>query len=211
MSDYENHMKLGSVMQLQTLNKMMEKQLGAYPIQSVMILGIAGGNGLEHINTEKYNVVYGVDVNADYLREVEKRYKGLDDVLKCLCVNLTEAAALPTAELVIANLLIEYIGYDCFKAVIKQTRPKYVSCGIQINTDSSFVSNSPYLHAFDGLDTVHHQMESGELKRAMDEIGYKSILTDEYPLPNGKILVQTDFENTYVIADGRTSDPYKTT
>ena len=46
LTDYENHMKLESVMQLQTLNEMMKGQFDAYPIFRVMILGIAGGNGL---------------------------------------------------------------------------------------------------------------------------------------------------------------------
>ncbi len=32
---------------------------------SVMVLGVAGGNGLEHINVKKYSAVYGVDVNSD--------------------------------------------------------------------------------------------------------------------------------------------------
>ena len=52
--------------------------------------------------------------------------------------------------MVIANLLIEYIGYDCFQKAIVQTSPKYVSCIIQINMEDSWVSDSPYLHAFDG-------------------------------------------------------------
>ena len=45
LSDYENHMKLESIMQLQTMNRMMKNQLNAYPVSSVMVLGIAGGNG----------------------------------------------------------------------------------------------------------------------------------------------------------------------
>lgn len=53
LSDYENHMKLDSVMQLQTMNQMMKGQLNAYPVSSVIILGIAGGNGLEHIDKNK--------------------------------------------------------------------------------------------------------------------------------------------------------------
>ena len=73
LDDYESHMALGSVRQLQTLNEIMSRQLNAFPARSVMILGVAGGNGLEHIDTEKYSAVYGVDVNPDYLREVEKR------------------------------------------------------------------------------------------------------------------------------------------
>lgn len=32
---------------------------------SVMVLGVAGGNGLEHINVKKYSAVYGIDVNSD--------------------------------------------------------------------------------------------------------------------------------------------------
>ncbi|MDE7399705.1 MAG: class I SAM-dependent methyltransferase [Oscillospiraceae bacterium] len=192
--DYENHMKLDSVMQLQVLNQMMKNQLDTYSVDNVMILGIAGGNGLEHINREKYSIVYGVDINSQYLREVEKRYKNLDGTLKCLCVDLlTEVSKLPTADFVIANLLIEYIGYDCFKAVVSHVKPKYVSCGIQINSGSEFVSDSPYLHVFDGLNSVHHQMDSDNLTRVMGDVGYKSISTIEYLLPNGKKLVQIDF------------------
>ena len=43
-------MILDSVMQLQAMNEMMKGQFEAYPITNVMILGIAGGNGLEHID-----------------------------------------------------------------------------------------------------------------------------------------------------------------
>lgn len=53
LSDYENHMKLDSVMQLQSLNMMMKRQFNQYQIETVAVLGIAGGNGLEHIDTKK--------------------------------------------------------------------------------------------------------------------------------------------------------------
>lgn len=195
LSDYENHMKLDSVMQLQTLNVMMKKQLSAYPADSAMILGIAGGNGLEHIDAEKYSVVYGVDVNREYLLEVEKRYQDLNGILKCLCADLTaDISELPAADLVIANLLIEYIGYECFQRVVKQVKPKYVSSGIQINTGKEFVLDSPYLYSFDGLNSVHCQMDTDKLISVMGDIGYKAVSEIEYPLPNVKKLVQIDFE-----------------
>ena len=65
LSDYENHMSLDSVMQLQSMNQTMKSQLGDYDVHTVMILGIAGGNGLEHIDTEKYQAVYGVDTSMN--------------------------------------------------------------------------------------------------------------------------------------------------
>lgn len=194
LSDYENHMKLDAVKQLQVLNDMMKVQLNSYPADSVMILGIAGGNGLEHVDPSKYSSVYGVDVNSEYLQEVKRRYRNLGDVLKCTCIDLTaESSRLPNADLVIANLVIEYIGYDCFKNVIKQIKPKYVSCGIQINNSEEFVSESPYLHVFDGLNSIHHQMETVELLGHMNNIGYQHLSTAEYTLPNEKKLVMVDF------------------
>lgn len=195
LDDYESHMQLDSVMQLQAMNKMMKGQLGAYPVSSVMILGIAGGNGLEHIRKNKYRKVYGIDINSSYLKETVRRYPDLTGILKCLCFDLTkDADKLPEAELLIANLLIEYIGYDCFQEVILHVNPNYVSGIIQINMNDSWVSDSPYLHTFDGLEKVHAQIEEEPLEILMKKIGYNKIKTSEYLLPNGKKLVQMDFE-----------------
>lgn len=195
LDDYENHMKLDSVMQLQAMNEMMKGQFDAYPISSVMILGVAGGNGLEHVPKDKLKKVYGVDINASYLKEVARRYSDLDGVLECICTNLIfESDKLPKADMIIANLLIEYIGYECFQKAIQHVNPKYVSCIIQINIEDNWVSDSPYLHVFDGLEQVHHQMEEKALEKAMLEIDYHAINTLERLLPNGKKLVQIDFE-----------------
>lgn len=195
LSDYENHMKLNSVMQLQSINQMMKEQFDAYPVSSAMILGIAGGNGLEYIDRNKFKKVYGIDINQDYLNEVRNRYSDISDILECIRLNLLEETyKLPKSELLIANLLIEYIGYDCFQKTVKQVQPKYVSCIIQINTDNRFVSDSPYLHAFDRLEQVHHQMEEKALEKAMIDIDYHTIRNSEKILPNGKKLVQIDFK-----------------
>lgn len=195
LNDYENHMKLDSVMQLQAMNEMMKGQFDAYSISSVIILGIAGGNGLEHIQRDKFERVYGIDINASYLKEVTLRYPELEGLLECRCINLIdETDQLPKADLVIANLLIEYIGYECFQRVIKHVSPRYVSCIIQMNMEGNWVSDSPFLHTFDRLEQVHHQIEEQALEQAMAEIDYHSAKTLERSLPNGKKLVQIDFD-----------------
>ena len=196
LDDYEKHMSLESVRQLQALDSIMKEQFDAYPVETAAVLGVAGGNGLEHIDTDKFRRVYGVDINADYLSAVSQRYTELSGVLECLQIDLiNEAEKLPQAQLLIANLLIEYIGYKAFQRAVLQTAPLYVSCVIQINTDEEqWVSESPYLRAFDRLDEVHHQMEEASLTAAMKEIGYSLILQESYPLPNGKALVRLDFQ-----------------
>lgn len=195
LTDYENHMKLDSVMQLQAMNEMMKGQFDTYLVPKAAIFGVAGGNGLEYIHKDRFKKVYGIDINSSYLKEVMKRYPELDGILECLCINLiNEADKLPQADLVIANLLIEYIGYACFQKAVKQVNPRYVSCIIQVNMDDHWVSDSPYLHVFDRLEQVHHQMEQQALEKAMLEIDYRVIATLEHMLPNGKKLVQIDFE-----------------
>lgn len=194
LSDYENHMKSDPVMQLQAMNQMMQGQFHAYPVHSAMILGVAGGNGLEHIDASKFQKVYGVDINRTYLRTVQERYPNISHILECIPLNLLEDThQLPKAELLIANLLIEYIGYDCFQKAVEQVQPQYVSCVIQINTDDAWVSASPYIHAFDSLDSVHHQIEEASLVHILKRIGYQLIKRLEHPLPNGKKFVQLDF------------------
>ena len=196
LNDYENHMSLDSVKQLQIMNSIMKEQFEDYPVSTAMVLGVAGGNGLEHVSRDKYRTVYGVDINEDYLRIVSERYAYLSDVLKCLKIDLIcDADQLPGAQLLIANLLIEYIGYDVFQRVVCKVNPEYVSCVIQINTDDKqWVSDSPYLHAFDRLDEVHHQMEENALTDAMKEIGYSLVLNACETLPNGKALVRLDYQ-----------------
>ena len=191
---YENHMSLDSVFQLQTMNKMMKDQFYTYPVQSIMILGVAGGNGLDHIDKRVINKVYGVDINRKYLDACVNRYPELEGIFDTIYADITqETNKLPYADLVVANLFIEYIGYECFQKAVKQVSPKYVSCVIQINADTAYVSDSPYLQAFGRLEEIHHQMEETALVKAMKQIGYRKALQKVENLPNGKKLDRIDF------------------
>ena len=195
LSDYESHMSLGSVGQLQSLNRFMAMQFDAYPVKTAMVLGVAGGNGLEHAGMDKYETVYGVDINEQYLEAVKERFKDRLDLIKCLKADvMKEPEKLPHAELVIADLFVEYIGYEAFANALKKIDPEFVSAVIQINTDeNAWVSDSPYLHAFDGLEEVHCQMEDGALTDCMKAAGYEKILTERECLPNGKALLRLDY------------------
>lgn len=45
-----------------------------------------------------------------------------------------------------------------------------------------------------GLDEIHHQMESDVLNEKMNSIGFKLILKDMTELPNSKALVRQDYQ-----------------
>ena len=194
LTDYENHMKLDDVRQLQTLNEMMKDQLNDYLVKTVMILGVAGGNGLDHIKPKQFERVYGVDVNGDYLAECCRRYEDLNSFFPIEADLTGDDLELPCAELLLADLLIEYVGCECFLRVVKLVDPQYASCIIQVNSgEETFVSDSPYLHSFDRLYEVHHQVTEPLLTESMEKGGYAFLAKEERNLPNGKKLVRLDY------------------
>jgi len=195
LDDYENHMKLDSVYQIQTLSKMMEEQIHTYRVSKIMILGVAGGNGLEHVDTQKIKRVYGVDINKKYLEKCVERFPQLNNVFIPVCADFADKSAiLPNAELVIADLFVEYVGVVVFAERIAKIRPEYVSVIIQKDEDNSFVSDSPYIGCFDGLDSIHSQIVGNELIKEFERYEYIKIYEKDEALPNCKLLVRLDFK-----------------
>ncbi len=61
-------------------------------ISTAMILGVAGGNGLEYVDKNKFNRVYAVDINEEYLKTVSARYSS--SKIKHYTENLPNGKAL---------------------------------------------------------------------------------------------------------------------
>jgi hypothetical protein len=198
LSDYEAHMSLPDVCQLQVFNEVMKDQLARYPVSSAAILGVAGGNGLEHGAPGKFRRVYGVDVNPDYLEACRSRHAArLEGCLELCLIDLSApGASLPPARLVIADLLIEYVGIPAFVRLLRARTPDYLSCVIQQNPSearNAFVSVSPYAHVFGGLSGIHTDVDPQALAQALETVPMKPLLTENRPLPNGKSLLRLDF------------------
>lgn len=194
LEDYENHMKLSTIQQLPTLNNIMKSQLNKYNSSTVSILGVAGGNGLEHVDMSRIKIVYGIDINQKYLDICKEKYQNLNAilVLKQLDISIL-TNKLPMTDILIANLIIEYIGIDIFIKQISTIFPSYVSIVIQKNTDIKFISDSPYARSFDGISAIHRDIEKNSLIDSMSTIGYHLIYTKEHILPNKKKFIRLDF------------------
>lgn len=194
LDDYENHMKSENIYQLQRLNEIMKSQLNQYHTPTVAILGVAGGNGLEHISS-KNNIVYGIDINNDYLVACKNRYSHLGNRLILQKLDISDMKNdLPKVDMIIADLIIEYIGIINFIHQISKNHPQYVSTVLQQNSDTGFVSESPYMATFDEISKIHTDISRVQLVDAMLKIGYDIILFEEYFLPNYKKFIRLDFK-----------------
>jgi len=197
LSIYETHMSSDDVFQLQTLKSITEEQIKDYVHTNVLILGIAGGNGLEHIDISSTEKIFGLDINSQYLDMCEERYPHLTDILELVCCDLNNSdVVLPYSNIMICNLIIEYIRVNKFVELIRNNKDNInvISCIIQKNNNNDFVSNSNLSSSLELLVSIHHDIDTENLLNEFLKLGFKCIKKMPYPLPNGKAFIRIDFE-----------------
>jgi Methyltransferase domain len=113
LEDYEGHMNSPEVQQLGVLSELFREGLALRAPASVAILGIAGGNGLQHIDPQITKRVVGFDVNPEYLDTVRQRYAHLA-ALELHCVDLAvQRIDQAPVDLAHAALVFEHAGVEC--------------------------------------------------------------------------------------------------
>jgi hypothetical protein len=193
---YEQHMSDASVGQLQLIREITSEQLTAFPSRSIGILGIAGGNGLDLIDPTFTDAIYGFDINAEYLRACEMRYRErFGDRLRLIETRIDRCTTIKPVDLLIANLIVEYIGLGEFAEFVVANAASIgvLSCVIQRNGTAGFVSETQYAASFEPLAPISSDIEPDALGASMNRAGLKALAICEYGLPNGKSLVRQDF------------------
>lgn len=110
LEDYEGHMASEEVRQLPILAELFKCALDHCRPESVAVLGIAGGNGLEQLDRSVTKRIVGVDINQQYLDEVQQRFGTLAG-LELHRRDLTERQfSLAPVAMVHAALIFEHVG-----------------------------------------------------------------------------------------------------
>jgi len=110
LADYEGHMQSPGVHQAEALSELFAEILAVRRPRSVAILGLAGGNGLEHLDASTTKRVLGLDVNAEYLSAARERYRDVAG-LKLHCIDLANKnVTIPPVALVHAAMTFEHAG-----------------------------------------------------------------------------------------------------
>lgn len=113
LAEYEQHMGSVEVRQLAALSDLFAEAIARCRPHSVAVLGIAGGNGLDRIDSSVSTRIVGLDLNPHYLEAVRQRYSHLPG-LELHCVDLAaQRLAIEPVELVHAALIFEHAGVDC--------------------------------------------------------------------------------------------------
>lgn len=195
LEDYERHMSHHMVAQSTLLNALTKKYLDELKPETVIFLGIAGGNGLEHIDNKITKSVYGIDINSDYLDTALKRYKERIPSLKLLNLDVTRhAECICKADFIWAALILEYTGIDHVLAFCKNNLYKDGHLIVSIQSNNNIPSVSPT-----GIETVKKAgkiffiVDPEQLLSKTAETGYKTLGKEENILPSGKSIITFHF------------------
>ena len=195
LEDYERHMSHHLVGQSTLLNALTKKYLDAIKPETVILLGIAGGNGLEHIDNQITQSVYGIDINQVYLDIAFKRYKHRISSLKLMNLDITKHSEnICQADFIWAALVLEYTGIDktlsfCTNNIHKEG---HLIISIQANNNISSVSPTG-IESVKKAGEIFSIVEPEALLSKAAENGYKFMGKEENILPNGKSIITFHF------------------
>jgi 2-polyprenyl-3-methyl-5-hydroxy-6-metoxy-1,4-benzoquinol methylase len=195
LEDYERHMSHHLVGQSTLLNALTKKYLDAIKPEAVIFLGIAGGNGLEHIDNQITKTVFGIDINQDYLDTAYKRYKESIPTLQLVKQDITQhSESICRADLIWSALVLEYTGIDKALAFCSKNMRKEGNLVISIQSNNNKQTVSPT-----GIDSVKKAgeifsiVDPEELLSKASDTGYKLMGKEENMLPNGKSIITFHF------------------
>jgi hypothetical protein len=196
LRDYEAHMNSEPVQQLGALSELFGDALRHCQPESVAILGVAGGNGLERIDPSVTSRVCGIDINPEYLQAVRQRYSTLPG-LELHCLDLAEQqVALPPVQLVYAALIFEHAGVErCLDNAVDLVAPGGVlSVVLQLPSATEPAVGSSSVASVQAQHDSFHFVDCGALGRQLEARGFRFVRSVRRPVASGKAFWMGLFE-----------------
>ncbi|KAA6464539.1 methyltransferase domain-containing protein [Acidobacteria bacterium AB60] len=188
LEDYEGHMSSEGVRQTPALSQLFRRALDRFRPASVAVLGIAGGNGLEHIDSAATKRVVGVDINQKYLDQVHRRFPQLPG-LESHCHDLAhDVLSIPQVDLVYAALIFEHAGLgralDNALALVEPSGTLAVV--LQLPSDTAQAVAATSYASMQDLKRDFALIDVDGLVRLLAEKGFPLVDNTRQELPAGK-------------------------
>jgi len=190
LEDYEGHMDSANVQQLTALAELFRCALDRCQPESVAVLGIAGGNGLQQIDCATTKRIVGVDINQRYLEAVQRRFGTLAG-LELYCCDIAQAPLeIRPVALVHAALIFEHVGLDAAleNAVSLVAAWGKLSVVLQLSAqDDPGVALTRYA-SMQTLKNDFALIDITAFQRLLEQKGFHLILQENQSVPGGKAL-----------------------
>jgi hypothetical protein len=190
LEDYEGHMGSAGVQQLSGLSELFKRALDRCLPESVAVLGVAGGNGLEQIDGSITKRIVGVDVNQQYLDQIERRFGTLVG-LELHCHDLTQRGfSLAPVDLVHAALVFEHagLGVALENALLLVAPGGALSVVLQLPSGEQPGIASTSYASMQSLKKDFALIDVSDFQRLMGLKGFRLVEQESRSLPAGKAL-----------------------
>ncbi len=188
-ADYEGHMGSPGVRQLEFLSRVFGELVREFGPESLVVLGCATGNGLEHIERGRVRRLVGLDINAEYLEICRKRHAENIPGLELVCADFASFdLESDSIDFVHAALFFEYV--DPAAAVEKISRwlkPRGIlAVVLQLPSDSCGKVSKTDFESVKVLEPVIHLVDPELFGRLVREHGFSEVRSARETLASGK-------------------------
>lgn len=190
LEDYEAHMSSNDVQQLTALAELFHRSLKRCVPESLAVLGVAGGNGLESIDCTITKRIVGVDINQAFLDVVQQRFGSLPglelhrcDLARC-DLNLSPVA------LVHAALIFEHagLGRPLANALSLVAPGGKFSVVLQLPSQNGQAVACTGYASIQSLKNDFRLIDVDDFQRLLAKHGFHLLEQDRCPVPAGKAL-----------------------
>lgn len=195
LADYEGHMRSPDVDQLGPLSRLFADALRRHRPESVAVLGVAGGNGLEHVDPAVTRRIVGLDINPGYLDAARGRFGSLPG-LELHRVDLSgPMPAVAAVALVHAALVFEHAGLEaCLDHALALRAPAGVlSVVLQLPSDTTAAVGPSGFTSIEALSSRFQLIDPAALERRLRRHGLHRRHQAQLPLVSGKALWAASF------------------
>jgi len=173
---------------LVALSDLFKRALDLSTPESVAVVGVAGGNGLERVDSDITKRVVGLDINPRYLEAVRQRYGVLPGLELC-CTDLADLPlSLTPVELLHAALVFEHTGLGrCLKnALSLGARGGKLSVVLQLPSEAEEGVTPTRYSSMQALRDSFALIDVSQFRLRLEEEGFHLFHQERRSLPAGK-------------------------
>ena len=182
-------MALPSVAQAQLLATTLHSVVARYQPRSLAILGVAGGNGLDRIDSAIVHRLIALDLNGDYLAVCAARHAASFSEFQPIRHDLSrERPAIAPVECIFAGLVLEYLRLDVFYSYLPSLLIDGGIIGTLLQLPSDYlpeVSISPFA-SLTQLRPAFAFVNPTHLHDSLSALGFSRLSHERYDLDTGK-------------------------
>lgn len=189
-------MALPSVGQAELLASLLQRSVSAFKPDELALFGVAGGNGLEGIDSRQVSRVVALDFNPEYLalctERHGRRFAHYEPVLHDLSQGMP---AIEPVDLVFAGLLLEYLDCETFLnqlPVVLRDGGVFATVLQLPSPTLPEVTASPYT-SLGKLQDVFRFVEPAAVRAALSRSGFSCCEEQRFDLETRKFFHYTCF------------------